>query len=106
MECTRKHTGELENSQPVTFAPLSMMEVLRTESDFLSQFLIDKLLQKELNYVESMNVIAFLYYFLISVSAEQKVYVQKGKSAVCFFPRHTPTVHPLNIEMYVFFLKN
>lgn len=101
-----KHIGELEKSQPVTFAPLSMIEMLRTESDFLSQFLIDKLLQKELNYMESMNVIAFLYYFLISVSAEQKVYVQKGKSAVCFFPGHIPTVDPLNIEIYVFFLKN
>lgn len=77
--------SELEKSQPVTFAPLPMIEVSRMESDFLSQLFIDKLLQKELSYMESMNVTAFLYYFLISVSAEQKVYVQEDKSTVCFF---------------------
>lgn len=41
-----KHIGESEKSQPVTFAPLSLMEVSRTESDFLSQFLIDKLAER------------------------------------------------------------
>lgn len=53
--------------------------------------------------MESGNIIPFLYYFLISASAEQKVYVQRFcKSTVCFLqgipaspPPHLPAPHSL-----------
>lgn len=81
----KKPIRESEKSQPVTFASLSMIEMLRTESDFPSQLLIDKLIQEELSYMESKNVIAFLHYSLILVSAEQEyVFTRLCESSVCF----------------------